>query len=107
MNSMVSAVETRTREIGIYRALGAKKRTIILNFMLEAVLLCLTGGVCGSLLSKLSMLCIYKLLGVQILFQWNVVITSLGLSVACGVLFGIMPAMRAARLDPIKAIRSE
>ena len=107
MNSMVSAVETRTREIGIYRALGAKKRTILQTFVLEAVLLCLTGGICGITLSKISIHIIEALLRIQIQFQWNVVIASLGLSVICGILFGMMPAMRAARLDPIKAIRSE
>lgn len=107
MNSMVSAVETRTREIGIYRALGAKKRTILQTFVLEAVLLCLSGGICGITLSKLSIHIIEVLLKIEIQFQWNVVIASLGLSVICGILFGMMPAMRAARLDPIKAIRSE
>ena len=107
MNSMVSSVETRTREIGIYRALGAKKRTIIFNFMLEAILLCFAGGICGITFSKLSMFMIYKLLKVQIAFQWKVAIVSLVLSVVCGILFGMMPAIRAARLDPIKAIRSE
>ena len=107
MNSMVSAVETRTKEIGIYRALGAKKRTILQTFVLEAVLLCLTGGICGVMLSKGTIHLIEMFLGVKIQFQWSVVIASLGLSAICGVLFGMLPAMRAARLDPIKAIRSE
>lgn len=107
MNSMVSAVETRTKEIGIYRALGAKKRTILQTFVLEAVLLCLTGGICGVMLSKGTIHLIEMFLGVKIQFQWSVVIASLGLSAVCGVLFGMLPAMRAARLDPIKAIRSE
>lgn len=107
MNSMVAAVETRTQEIGIYRALGAKKRTIVQNFVLEAILLCLSGGICGITLSKLSVCFIENFLKLKIELQWNVVMISLGLSVACGVIFGIMPAIRAARLDPIKAIRLE
>ena len=107
MNSMVAAVETRTREIGIYRALGAKKRNIIENFILEAILLCLAGGMCGITLSVISVYLIELFLTREIVFQWNVVMISLGLSIVCGVLFGLMPAIRAARLDPIKAIRSE
>ena len=107
MNSMVAAVETRTREIGIYRALGAKKRNIIENFILEAILLCLAGGMCGITLSVISIYLIELFLTREIVFQWNVVMISLGLSIVCGVLFGLMPAIRAARLDPIKAIRSE
>ena len=107
MNSMVAAVETRTREIGIYRALGAKKRTIVQNFVLEAILLCLAGGICGITLSKLSIYILAAILKRNIAFQWSVVIISLGLSVVCGVVFGMIPAIRAARLDPIKAIRSE
>lgn len=107
MNSMVSAVETRTREIGIYRALGAKKRNIIENFILEAILLCLAGGICGITLSVISVHLIEVFIKRQIVFQWNVMTISLGLSIICGVLFGMMPAIRAARLDPIKAIRSE
>lgn len=107
MNSMVSAVETRTREIGIYRALGAKKRNIIENFILEAILLCLAGGICGITLSVISVHLIEVFIKRQIVFQWNVMTISLGLSILCGVLFGMMPAIRAARLDPIKAIRSE
>lgn len=107
MNAMVSAVETRTREIGIYRALGAKKRMIVQNFVLEAILLCLTGGIFGMIVSRLSVFLIEHLLNFKIMFQWNIVFVGLGLSVACGVLFGIMPAIRAAQLDPIKAIRTE
>ena len=107
MNSMVAAVETRTREIGIYRALGAKKRTIVQNFVLEAILLCLAGGICGITLSKLSIYILAAILKRNIAYQWSEVIISLGFSVVCGVVFGMKPAIRAARLDPIKAIRSE
>jgi len=107
MNAMVAAVETRTCEIGIYRALGAKKRVIIQNFIFEAMILCLTGGVCGVLLSKIIFTIAQLLIGITIRFPWSIVGGSILTSMVCGVLFGLLPALRAARLDPIKAIRME
>ena len=107
MNAMVSSLDARTREIGIYRALGAKKREIVQTFLCEAMLLCLIGGLAGIGCSYLLIRLVQLLFGVGLQYQQKSVLISLGISALCGVLFGMLPALRAARLDPIQAIRSE
>ena len=101
MNAMISSVERRTREIGIYRALGANKRMIIALYLWEAILLCVIGGVCGLVIS---------FAGLQLLHitpRLRTAAFSILIAVGCGILFGILPAMKAMRMDPIQAIRSE
>lgn len=107
MNTMIASVETRTREIGIYRALGAKQRDIVGIFLFEAMVLCVIGGIAGLLLNELLLLAIYSVSGVRITLQTESMITGLALSATCGLLFGWLPAWRAAKLDPIRAIRGE
>lgn len=107
MNAMVSAVDARTREIGIYRALGAKKRDIVQTFMVEALFLCLAGGLGGIALNYVIFLMLNIVAGITIAFQWQSALLSLLIAACCGVVFGILPAIRAARLDPIQAIRME
>ena len=107
MNAMVSSVEVRTREIGIYRALGAQKRDILRAFLAESMLLCLCGGACGITLSWCLFQLLQALFSVHILFRWKTIFISLCISASCGALFGFLPALRAARLDPIQTIRSE
>lgn len=107
MNAMVSAVDARTREIGIYRALGAKKRDIVQAFMVEALFLCMAGGFGGIALNWLIFMLLNVVAGIAIPFQWQSAILSLLIAACCGVVFGILPAIRAARLDPIQAIRAE
>lgn len=104
MNTMVASVDARMQEIGIYRALGAGKREILLLFLTEALLLCILGGVCGMLLSRLLLSMIAALTRILP----DTLRTSYGISFAsaalCGIFFGILPAYRAARLDPIQAM---
>lgn len=104
MNTMVASVDARMQEIGIYRALGAGKHEILLLFLTEALLLCILGGVCGMLLSRLLLAMIAALTGILP----TALRTSYGISFAsaalCGICFGILPAYRAARLDPIQAM---
>ncbi len=107
MNIMLVSVTERTREIGVRKALGATRWNILIQFLIEAVVLCLLGGLLGILLGS----------GIanwlSNAFQWNTSIspTSIGLafgfSAVVGVLFGVWPARRAARLDPILALRYE
>jgi putative ABC transport system permease protein len=111
MNIMLATVTERTREIGIRRALGAKRRDIISQFLIEAVVQTNTGGLLGIVLGLLIMVVVPA---VSLLFvstpppvqlePWSIFI-SLGFSVAVGLLFGLYPAFRASRLDPIEALR--
>ena len=107
MNAMISSLDARTREIGIYRALGATKRSIVQTFLWESLLQCLAGGMGGMLCSAFFQYTVCGLCGIPITFQVESVLISLAISVLCGILFGILPALRAAKLDPIRAIRSE
>jgi putative ABC transport system permease protein len=107
MNIMLVSVTERTREIGIRKALGARRRDILLQFLIEALVLCLTGGALGVATGLGG---IYAL---QRLARWNAAIApeAVLLAFACaatvGLFFGIWPARRAARLDPIVALRYE
>lgn len=107
MNAMVASVDARTREIGIYRALGAKKRIIVQTYLCEAVLLCVLGGLSGVVCSAVTVQFIRSILGASLYYSGTSLLISLGISVVCGGLFGMLPALRAAKLDPIEAIRWE
>ena len=104
MNSMVSSVEQRTREIGIYMALGATSGNILRCFLYESVIVCLLGGLAGGIISMGVFAIIHALLPELIHPIQGVAISIIG-AVACGVLFGILPAYKACRLNPIDAIR--
>jgi len=107
MNIMLVSVTERTREIGIRKALGATRSNILTQFLIEAVVLCMLGGIVGILVGSGGAAAMSQL------FQWNVKISpgAIGLafafSAAVGVLFGVWPARRAAVLDPIVALRYE
>jgi putative ABC transport system permease protein len=111
MNIMLVSVTERTREIGIRKAMGAKYRDILLQFVSEATLLSLGGGAIGVLLGLALSLSLNgrSLLGqpTQTAFDTEVALMALAVSAAIGLFFGIYPAMRAARLHPIEALRSE
>ena len=111
MNIMLVSVTERTREIGIRKAMGAKRQDILLQFVSEAVLLSLTGGAVGMLLGwVLSNAADGLPLGQQTLqtvFSGSTAILAMGVSGAIGLFFGIYPALRASRLHPIEALRHE
>ena len=107
MNIMLATVTERTREIGIRRALGARQRDISVQFLVETVLLSTTGGAMGVVLGLTgSRLLSAVAQWTPIVSVWSVVV-SFGLSVLVGIFFGMYPAMAAARLDPIDALRHE
>lgn len=112
MNIMLVTVTERTREIGIRRAVGATPRAILAQFLLEAVFVSLLGGALGVVgglgLSWLLSLLLSEILGRFTFYveAWSIAL-GLGLSAVTGVAFGLYPAFRAARLDPIEALRSE
>jgi putative ABC transport system permease protein len=107
MNSMLANVQSRIKEIGIRKALGATSREIRLQFLTEAVFLSLSGGIIGTLIGLAIPLSISLLTPFKIpISSWSAVI-SLSTSVLVGVLFGTLPANRAARLDPVQTLKYE
>jgi putative ABC transport system permease protein len=107
MNIMLATVTERTREIGIRRALGARQRHIAVQFLVETVVLSTTGGVVGVMLGIAGAFLITRIADWQtIVSVWSVAV-SFGLSVLVGIFFGMYPALSAAKLDPIEALRHE
>ena len=107
MNIMLANVSERTREIGIRRAIGATKRDILIQFLIEAVLVCLLGGTIGVLLGFGLAQLIAEFAEWATAFSPLSVPIALGTSVMVGVVFGIIPARRAAQLHPVQALRAE
>ncbi|MFN9116466.1 MAG: ABC transporter permease [Gemmatimonas sp.] len=107
MNLMLVSVTERTREIGVRKALGATKGNILMQFLIEAIVLCLVGGAIGIAVGSGGAMVLSRA------FQWNTAISSQSVllaflfSAAVGLIFGVWPARRAARLDPIQALRYE
>lgn len=107
MNIMLVLVSERTREIGIRKAIGATNRQIASQFFVEATVLSCVGGAIGIILAYGINLTLRILTHLQPVTTWPVVLTASGVSLAIGILFGLIPAVRAARKDPIEALRYE
>jgi putative ABC transport system permease protein len=107
MNIMLVSVTERTREIGIRKALGATRRNIMLQFLTEAVALCLAGGVLGVVVGMGTSTLLRSGFGWNTQISMSSVLLAFVFAAAVGILFGVWPARRAARLDPIEALRYE
>jgi putative ABC transport system permease protein len=107
MNIMLASVTERTREIGIRRSLGARKKHIMLQFMTESAVLASVGGIIGILLAYGVVALGRAATSIPMKTPLSAVILSLSVSTGVGLFFGIYPAMRAAKLDPIEALRSD
>ena len=108
MNITYVSVKERTREIGTRKAIGAKRRSILLQFLVEAVAICLVGGVCGLILSWLMSAAVAAAFpSFPLPFSLGLVITGLIVSTITGIVSGFAPALSASRLDPIEALRYE
>jgi putative ABC transport system permease protein len=108
MNIMLVSVTERTREIGIRKAVGAKRRDILIQFLVEAMVLSLIGGVVGVTLGIIGARVVASLAEqLTTVVTGDIILLSTGVSAAVGLLFGIYPAFRAARLNPIDALRYE
>jgi putative ABC transport system permease protein len=106
MNIMFVSVAERTREIGVRKAIGAKRRNILLQFLIEAACICLMGGLIGLGIAWLVTLLVTHFLFTATL-SLNIVIIAVLVSLFTGVVSGFLPAWRAARMDPVDALRSE
>jgi putative ABC transport system permease protein len=105
MNIMLASVTERTHEIGIRKSLGARGRDIMLQFVIESGVMAAVGGIAGVVLALL----ISKLVDIYFTSSvpWSAILVGLGLSTSVGLFFGIYPASKAAKLQPIEALRTE
>ncbi|MFZ7111453.1 MAG: ABC transporter permease [Desulfatiglandales bacterium] len=107
MNIMLVSVTERTREIGTRLAIGAMEREVLMQFLVEAVVLSSLGGLCGIILGLSAAALGARLLSVPFVFKLGIVAVAFIFSAAVGVIFGYFPARKAARMDPIEALRYE
>lgn len=107
MNIMLVAVTERTREIGIRKAIGAKRSSILVQFLIEALLLSMLGGAIGLIISAIGTAIIGSLMGVAMSMPFWIVAMSIGFCTAIGLIFGMFPAVKASHMQPIDALRRE
>lgn len=107
MNIMLVSVTERTREIGIRKALGAQRRDILIQFLIESLVICTIGGVIGMTIGVGGAFIIAKFAKWPPLVSWTTVLIAFLFSSAVGIFFGLYPASKAAKLDPIEALRYE
>lgn len=107
MNIMLMVVSERTREIGLRKALGARRRDIVWQILTESVTLSTMGGLIGTLLGFVAAIIVSKVSPLPASVQWWSVAIGIGITAIVGLFFGLYPAMRAAKLDPIEALRRE
>jgi ABC-type antimicrobial peptide transport system permease subunit len=107
MNIMLVSVTERTKEIGLRMAVGARQRDILRQFLAEAVMLCLYGGMGGILMGRGASMAVTALLGWPTVVSLTAILVAVAVAVSIGVIFGFYPALKASRLDPIEALRYE
>jgi putative ABC transport system permease protein len=107
MNIMLVSVTERTREIGIRLAIGALEREVLLQFLVEAMVLSSLGGVAGILLAITASAGLANMLKVPLVYDVWIMLMAFIFSAAVGIIFGFFPARKAARMDPIEALRYE
>jgi len=107
MNIMLASVTERTREIGIRRALGAKRWDITLQFLVEAILLSLGGGILGIALGISLPMAVSQFSDIETAVSAWSILLAFGIAATTGIVFGLYPARRAALMDPIEALRHE
>jgi putative ABC transport system permease protein len=107
MNIMLVSVRERTREIGIRRAIGARQGQILTQFLIEAIVLSLLGGIIGVILGEIVAVLLANLGGWEFVLSWATIVAALGFAMLVGILFGVWPARAASRLKPVEALRFE
>ena len=108
MNIMLVTVTERTREIGIRKAIGAERRSIIIQFLIEAAMICGIGGLFGIAAGYIITMVLTKAqFGLVIMPSGGITVAAFGISVALGIIFGLWPAIKASRLQPVEALRAD
>ena len=107
MNIMLVSVTERTSEIGLKKAIGAKKRSILTQFLTEAVVLTSLGGIIGVIAGNILAQVIHKVSGTPVAISIPAILISVLFSMVIGIVFGLLPSVQAANLDPIDALRHE
>lgn len=107
MNIMLVSVIERTKEIGIRKAIGAENRDILIQFLMESIILTGCGGIIGIIFGILFAVLIGNFVGIPPIFSASSILSSLGVSMGIGIIFGVAPAKKAAELNPVDALRSE
>jgi putative ABC transport system permease protein len=107
MNIMLASILERIREIGVRRAVGASQRDILAQFLSEAVLISLAGGVAGIILGGILSFAIERVANIHTIVSALSVFIAFGVSITVGIVFGIVPAWRAAKQDPVVCLRYE
>jgi putative ABC transport system permease protein len=105
MNIMLVSVTERTREIGIRKAVGATNAQVLRQFLIEALVMSIVGGVIGIALAYGLAWLVGNLFHITPIITWQIFAASMLVALAVGIVFGIMPALKAARKDPIEALR--
>lgn len=107
MNIMLVSVTERTREIGIRKAIGAKRRDILRQFLIEALVISCTGGIIGIIIGFGGSRLLSSLFSISTVISLRIVLIAFSFSVLTGIIFGLYPASKASRLNPIEALRYE
>ena len=105
MNIMLVSVTERIREVGLRKAIGAKNKDILLQFLIEAIILTVSGGLIGIFLGCILAVVLSTSFGMVPIIKVSIIMTSLIVSTLIGVIFGVYPASKAAKLNPIDALR--
>lgn len=106
-NVMLASMQERIYEVGLRRAIGARKKDILFQFLMECIVICLFGGLLGTFIGIIGAIIVVKLTGWPVAFPWWSVVSAVGISVIVGILSGIYPAMKASSIDPVNALQGQ
>jgi putative ABC transport system permease protein len=107
MNIMLVSVTERTREIGVRLAIGALEREVLLQFLIESIMLACFGGIVGVVIALVASVVLTQVMNIPFIFDIGINVLAFGFAALIGIIFGYFPARRAAKLDPIEAVRHE